>query len=110
MEFSMENNIGYLSKIKSTFESLKTVDHFDEMIAQSIRLENHQGYLICVCKLHESDLELIATLADWRKNATTFHNKFNVSVEGTKIWMRNLLLDVPGRILFLVLNRYGNYL
>jgi len=66
------------------------------------------GYLVCVSELHTDDDDTIKNLAQWRMEATTFHNKFNVTLDGTKRWLRKLLLDVPDRILFLVLNRYGH--
>lgn len=97
----------YQERVRSEFLLLKSTDSFDELVANSIRLEGNAGYLLCVSELHVNDEILIAMLAKWRAEATTFHNKFNVTLESTKRWLRKLLLDVPDRILFLVLNRYG---
>lgn len=97
----------YQALVRSEFASLKSIDRYDELVARSIRLADNKGYLLCVSELHTSDELLIALLAKWRREATTFHNKFNVTFESTQRWLRKLLLDVPDRILFLVLNRYG---
>lgn len=97
----------YRALVQSEFAALKSINRFDELVDRSIRLDDGKGYLLCVSELHTSDDVLIAALAKWRKEATTFHNKFNVTFESTQHWLRKLLLDVPDRILFLVLNRYG---
>jgi hypothetical protein len=65
------------------------------------------GYLACVCELHTQDEEIISTLTKWRAEAITYHDEFTPSIERTKRWLRKYLLDVPDRILFLVLNRFG---
>jgi RimJ/RimL family protein N-acetyltransferase len=98
----------YQKRVRSEFSVLKSIGSFDKLVAHSIRLEGNAGYLLCVSELHVNDEILIALLAKWRAEATTFHNKFNVTQESTKRWLRKLLLDVPDRILFLVLNRYGH--
>lgn len=106
--FDVEQVNIYQARVRSEFASLKSIDRFDELVSRSIRLENNKGYLLCVSELHTSDELLITLLAKWRAEATTFHNKFNVTFESTERWLRKLLLDVPDRILFLVLNRYGH--
>lgn len=105
--FNVEQVNVYQSLVRSEFASLKSIDRYDELMAHSIRLADNRGYLLCVSELHTGDELLIALLAKWRREATTFHNKFNVTFESTQRWLRKLLLDVPDRILFLVLNRYG---
>ena len=97
----------YQALVRSEFAYLKSINRYDESVARSIRLADNKGYLLCVSELHTGDELLIASLAKWRREATTFHNKFNVTIESTKRWLRKFLLDIPDRILFLVLNRYG---
>jgi perosamine synthetase len=104
----MEHTEIYQELIRRKFSELKSITSFDESVAHSIQLLNGKGYLLCVSELHENDETLIAILAQWRQEAKTFHNKFNVTIESTKHWLRKLLLDVPDRILFLVLNRFGD--
>ena len=98
----------YNNKIKSVFADLKSSESYDELILNSIKLENGNGYLICVSKFHLNDKNIIEIFAKWRKEAKTFHNKFDVTFESTQKWLKNLLLDIPDRILFIVLNRYGH--
>ena len=97
----------YKNTIQSKFAALKSINRFDDLVANSIRLPNGAGYLLCVSELHVGDEALIVTFAKWRVEATTFHNKFDVTFESTERWLRQLLLVVSDRILFLVLNRHG---
>ncbi len=60
-------------------------------------------------ELHSDDEFIINMLARWRGNIDTFHNKFKVSFESTKKWLRNLLLNMPDKILFLVVNSDGEF-
>jgi hypothetical protein len=98
----------YQAKVIAEFASLKSIHRFDELVSCSIRLADEKGYLLCVSELYAEDEDLIAKLAQWREEATTFHNQFKVTLEGTKRWLRKLVLDVPDRILFLVVNCYGH--
>jgi RimJ/RimL family protein N-acetyltransferase len=97
----------YQAAVVKEFAGQKQINQFDELVARSIRLEDHKGYLMSVSELHADDVDMITMLAKWRSEATTFHDGFKVTFDGTKNWLRKLLLDIPDRILFLVLNRYG---
>ncbi|GEM_PF-792382 len=97
----------YQTTLLAEFASFKAIYRFDELVSRSIRLADDKGYLFCVSELYAEDQQLIAKLAKWREEATTFHNKFKVTQEGTKQWLRKLVLDIPDRILFLVVDRYG---
>ena len=97
----------YQQRVRSEFALLKSIDRYDESVARSIRLPNNKGYLLCVSEFHTHDDQLISMLAEWREEATTFHNKFKVTLESTNRWLRKMLLDVPDRILFIVVNTYG---
>ena len=98
----------YMQSVISVFKLLKSIKSFDELVAKSIRIQDNCGYLLCVSELHVDDEFVIALMAKWRKAAKTFHDEFEVTHESTKRWLRKLLLDVPDRILFLVLNRHGH--
>jgi RimJ/RimL family protein N-acetyltransferase len=97
----------YQNKIMTVFKGLKSIDNYSDLVAKSISLDGKIGYLTCVSELNATDFKLIELLAQWRMGADTFHNKFHVTTERTERWLRKLLLDIPDRILFLVLNRYG---
>jgi RimJ/RimL family protein N-acetyltransferase len=96
----------YHERVKKRFLELKSSESIDQAIFNSIPLLNGKGYLLCISELHSNDEVLIASLTKWRQDAKTFHNKFNVTAESTSIWLRELLLDVPDRILFLVVNSH----
>ena len=105
---SPEAAAAYQTAVKTQFAALKQINQFDELVARSIRLEDHKGYLLCVSELHADDDIAIARLAKWRREAITFRDSFKPTFDSTKRWLRKLLLDVPDRILFIVLDRYGN--
>ena len=98
----------YQKRIRTEFAAIKSIIRYDDLISRSIRLKDDNGYLLCVCELHYHDDEAIKLFAKWREEAVTFHNKFTVTFDSTKRWARKLLLDVPDRILFLVVDRYGH--
>ena len=97
----------FKEKVRDLFSTLKSLERYDELLDASIRMPNNAGYLLCVSNLHESDDQVISLLSKWREEATTFHNKFKVTHKGTRHWLKVLLLDVPDRILFLVLDSHG---
>jgi len=94
----------YKARLTTTFASLKQINNYDEWMQKSIPIENGLGKLRCICELHANDDDIIGMLALWRDQATTFRDGFKVTFEGTKRWLRDRLLDVPDRILFLVMD------
>lgn len=87
--------------INQKFNALKAIAHSDQL--QKSVLVFEQGYLLPVCQLHLSDEELIQKLSDWRdENNFAYPTQFKVTFEGTKNWLKDKLLDIDGRILFLV--------
>lgn len=54
------------------------------------------------------DKSLIKALAEWRKRYERwFPSQFKVTEEGTKKWLKNLVISVPDRILFMVETHSG---
>jgi perosamine synthetase len=61
------------------------------------------GSLTPVCSVHVDDAELIEALAAWReRNMAAYPTQFPVSVNGTSEWLRERVLAVPDRVMFLV--------
>jgi perosamine synthetase len=88
---------------------LKTIDRYDEAVARSLRLRDGLGYLLPVCELHADDTQLIRLLADWRdRNQAVFPTQFEVTLEGTRTWLRERVLDDGGRMMFLIVDRRGH--
>jgi perosamine synthetase len=76
---------------------MKSAATLEELVGRSVPLAGGAGMLVPLCELHARDTRLIATLAGW-------HGE---SVAHTTAWLRNLLAD-PGRIVFLVQDRFGH--
>lgn len=102
--------VEYRRTVLREFAALKSITRFDDAISRSLRLPNGHGYLLCVGELHAEDDATIDTLARFRAGVTTFPGTFRVTHAGTKRWLRSGLLDVPDRILFLVLDPVGQIL
>jgi perosamine synthetase len=99
----------YSTRVRETFASLKSITRYDVAVAHAIAIPDGRGYLVPVCKLHADDATLIALLAAWRERAqAVFPTQFRVTFEGTRRWLRERVLDVQDRILFLVLDRHGH--
>ena len=99
----------YKQAVRKNFSFLKQTMQLDDLFAKSIPLAHGAGFLVPVCELHATDDGLIAKLAQWRaENAFAYPTQFPVTIAGTTSWLRSKLLDVEDRILFLVLDRYGN--
>ena len=99
----------YKKAVRSNFSFLKQTARLDDLFAKSIPLTQNAGFLVPLCELHATDDGLIAKLAQWRaENALAYPSQFPVTIAGTSSWLRSKLLDIEERILFLVLDRYGN--
>jgi perosamine synthetase len=95
--------------VRREFAFLKGTTTLSQLATRSIPLAADCGALVPVCELHTDDDALIARLSRWRsKNAFAFPTRFPVTDEGTRRWLRNALLDVDDRILFLVCERHGH--
>jgi perosamine synthetase len=98
----------YKQRAKSLLTSLKAIRDPDELLARRIPLDGGSGYLVPVCELHAADELLIATLARWRQSSMSVHpTQFTVTLDGTATWIRTKVLDLEGRILFLVVGSGG---
>lgn len=99
----------YHKAVKKSFRFLKSTARIDEMFAKQIPLPDGKGTLLPLCEVHVGDIRLNADLTSWRsENQTAYPTRFPVTEEGTAKWLRSRLLDVEDRILFLVIDQYGN--
>jgi RimJ/RimL family protein N-acetyltransferase len=98
----------YKNAVEAAFRSMKETTRMDDLWAKAIPLGEDAGYLLPVCELHTADSELIETFGRWREDsAHVYPTQFPVTFEGTKNWLRKRLLDVPDRILFLIVDPLG---
>lgn len=99
----------YEKAVEKNFSFLKRTRRLDELFAKSIPLSEPAGYLLPVCDLHGDDPHLIGQLSRWRReNAFAYPTQFVVTDAGTASWLKSKLLEVPDRLLFLVLDQYGS--
>jgi perosamine synthetase len=97
----------YLRSVSRSFSFLKQTTALDDLFTKSVPLDSG-GYLLPICELHATDEALIKTLASWReKHRLAFPTQFPVTVAGTRAWLRQRLLDVEDRLLFLVTDEHG---
>ena len=95
--------------VRREFAFLKSTATLADLHARSIPFEDGSGALLPVCELHTGDDSLISSFSRWRiDNEFAFPTRFEVTEEGTRTWLRKGLLDVPGRMLFLVVDRFGH--
>ena len=106
---SARQNAVYRRAVEKNFSFWKHIDRLDQLMATSLLLPRSRGYLVPVCELHAGDPALVAQLSQWRReNAFAYPTQFPVTDAGTAAWLRARLLDVPDRLLFLVVDKFGN--
>jgi glycosyltransferase involved in cell wall biosynthesis/RimJ/RimL family protein N-acetyltransferase len=99
----------YQKSVLDTFKYMKSAASYTEALNRSIPFLDQFGYLIPVCELHANDTELIEKLTLWRaENSFAYPTQFKVTFEGTKTWLRNNVLNIEDRLLFLVLDQHGH--
>jgi perosamine synthetase len=98
----------YRNAVSLSFEFFKRTSLIDDLYAKSLRLPNGAGFLLPVCALHLEDDPLIADLTAWRNaDVAAYPSQFVATHESTRAWLRERVLAVPDRMLFLVVNRFG---
>jgi len=99
----------FRAAVRDELAFMKAGATIEEVTARAIPLAGGAGMLVPISELHATDTRLIERLAAWRaENAFAFPTRFPVTLEGTATWLRQGLLDVPDRILFLVQDRFGH--
>lgn len=87
--------------------ALKEIADERELSASGLPLTGG-GSLVPVCRVHQRDQALIGLLAAWReRNMDVYPTQFAVTLEGTATWLRQRVLDVPDRIMFIVTSPDG---
>lgn len=98
----------YKKAVVKHFNFFKDTTTLDALHVKSIAIEGDLGFLLPISQLHLDDNELIEKLTTWRnENKTVYPSQFVATTKSTKDWMLQRLLDVPDRILFLIVNKHG---
>jgi perosamine synthetase len=98
----------YCNAAARSFDFFKRTTLLDDLYAKSLRLPDGAGYLLPTCDLHVDDDALIADLTRWRnEDVAAYPSQFVATPTSTKAWLRDRVLAVPDRMLFLVVNKFG---
>lgn len=99
----------YRKTINKEYSFLKQTFKIDDAYAKGILLREDEGILIPFCELHTEDEKLVRDLLKWKaKNPSAYLGQFSATEEGVKEWLRSQVLDNPSRILFLLVDKFGN--
>src|SRR5438874_2290184 len=86
----------YAQSVTAWFAALKEITAPAELEAAALPLREMPGTLLPICRVHESDRAAVELLARWRaRNMAAYPTQFEVTLEGTARWLRELVLDVP---------------
>ncbi len=97
----------YKKAFTSNFLFLKGANNIQEAFLRAIPIPGY-GFLVPVSKAHEADNELHEKLTDWRnENVNVYPTQFVATVESTKAWLKDRLLAVDDRMLFLIVDNQG---
>ena len=100
----------YKKALISNFSFLKAASNIQESILRAIPIPGY-GFLVPVSKLHKFNNELVEKLTDWRnENVHVYPTQFIATVESTKTWLKDRLLAVDDRMLFLIVDVQGKIL
>lgn len=97
----------YQKAVIENFTFAKNAMTIQEAYLRAIPIEG-DGYLLPLCKVHIHDEELLNKLAEWRNtNVEAYPTQFKATLDSTRAWIKDRLLAVPDRILYLVVNNTG---
>jgi perosamine synthetase len=93
--------------VNENFKFLKSAETIQDVYLRAIPVGKY-GYLIPLSKCHKNDFELLEKISRWRnENVEVYPTQFVSTLESTKAWLKDRLLDSEGRILFLVVDNTG---
>jgi perosamine synthetase len=98
----------YCNAAARNFKFFKQTSQLDDLYAKSLRLPGEAGFLLPTCALHVDDEALIGDLTNWRNaDVRVYPSQFTATPDSTRAWLRDRVLAVPERMLFLVVNKFG---
>ena len=98
----------YKKSVRDTFYFLKNSKNIKDAYLKAIPIEN-SGFLLPVSQYHSEDEALLESLARWRNdNVEVYPTQFQATIESTRSWILNKLINVEDRILFLVVDAKGS--
>ena len=99
----------FRAAVRDELAFMKAAATIEELTGRAVPLADGAGMLVPVCELHTGDERLLARMIRWRReNSFAFPGQGPVEPEMAAAWLRAEILDDPGRIVFLVLDRFGH--
>jgi perosamine synthetase len=108
----MENTAihAYRKAVTENFFFAKSAKTIREAYLRAVPISD-EGYLLPVCEAHLEDDELLQKITDWRNiNVEVYPSQLTATLESTRAWMKDRLLAIPDRILFLVVDNTGRHI
>lgn len=97
----------YKKAVKANFSFLKDASNIQEVFLRAIPIDK-SGFLVPLCNAHAGDDVLLQTITEWRNtNVRVYPTQFTATLASTKGWLKDRLLAVEDRILFLVVDNHG---
>lgn len=97
----------YNHALANCFDFLKAAKNMQDAYLRAIPVAG-QGFLLPVCEMHLEDEALHDKLTEWRNtNVAVYPTQFVATAASTRAWMKDRLLAVGDRMLFLVLTTSG---
>lgn len=107
----MENTAinAYRKAVIENFNFAKSAKTIREAYLRAIPVPD-AGYLLPVCEAHLQDEVLLQKITEWRNtNVEVYPSQFTATLESTRVWMKDRLLAIPDRMLFLVVDNTGKH-
>lgn len=98
----------YRAAVSRQFSLMKRITKPEDLAAHAVPMPDRMGSLLPICDLLGGDAGVIHALSTWREmHQSVFPTRFIVSDERTRVWLRDMVLDVEDRIMFFVLDPNG---
>jgi perosamine synthetase len=99
----------FRAAVRAELAFMKTAATIEELTGRAVPLADGAGLLVPVCELHTGDERLLARLSQWRReNSFAFPGRGPLAPDWAAAWLRTEVLADEGRIVFLVLDRFGH--
>lgn len=98
----------FRDNVRTEFAFLKSARNQFELQLRSIPIEGTDCSLVPLAEVHADDSVLISRLSEWRRaNSLAYPTRFEVTNAGTSVWIRDAVLAVHDRLMFIVQDRHG---
>lgn len=97
----------YEKAVNRSFSFLKQVTNYRDALVRSIEIPGF-GSLVPLCIGMAKNDDLISSMTRWRnENVSAYPTQFTATLDSTRAWFKNGLIEKNGRILFLIVTDSG---